>query len=167
MQIIRILILATVAAVLTAFPSAVRADEPLRSGNILAVAPDTSEITWLWPWPGCNGAPACWGWTEAGCPDELVGHNHAVTSSIELVSDLADGVALRTLEFDPATPGLDGGPLVVEFWNRGCRQIFTSPGEYHLFCYRSGCDEFPIPVDAHWMTITSKPRNANVEWVLT
>jgi hypothetical protein len=150
-----------------AMPPLVRADEPLRSGSILAVHADTSEVTWLWPWPGCNGAVACWAWTKAGCPEEMVGLDPAATSSIELVSDLADGVTPRTLEFHRATPaGLATGDVVVEFWYRGCRQIQTDSHGFHLFCSSADCPKFPIPKRAHWMTITSKPGNANIEWSL-
>ena len=166
----RVVLLVAIAAVAAtvALPTPARTAEPLRSGTILAAAPDTSDYTWLWPWPGCNGAPACWTWTEAGCPDEGVGLEPAMTSSIELVSELADGTTLRTLEFHSAGPaGLATGRLVVEFWNGGCRQMFTSPGEYHIFCAPNDCPEFPIPARAHWMTITSKPSNANIEWTLT
>ena len=155
---------AAAAVLIVALPYSARAQEPLRSGRILAVSADTSDYTWLWPWEGCGGSLECWGWVQSYCNADLAGRDVAVMSSIESVSDLSDGVTPRTLEVN-ATGGLRSGRLIVEFWKDNCGFLPVAPDNGHIEC-TPDCPSLVIPPEAHWMTITSKPGNANVEWIL-
>jgi hypothetical protein len=158
-----IAVIATLAFVL---PMSAQARTPIRYGSILAVSADTSGVTWLWPWKGCGGSVECWSWVMSDCNPNLAGREVAVMSSIERVSDIADGVTLRRLQVrSPA--GLSAGRVVVEFFSRGCRFVpaTTEADGGHLEC-RSECVDITIPARAHWMTVTSKPGNVNIEWDL-
>lgn len=160
------LFLAVLVATLVLAAAPVRAEEPLRSGRILAAHADSSEYTWVYPWGGCSGAPECIAWLESDCSAELAGRDPAVTSSIENVTELADGTTGRMLAFRDADSEVFGsGRLIVEFWTADCHQIVGSYSAHRVVC-SNGC-RFRIPRLARWMTITSKPQNASVEWTLT
>ena len=163
----RLAALAVTAALALGVPSPGRADEPLRSGTILAGSADSEDYTWVWAFPGCGGSPECWAWQDSGCDAGFAGRNPAVMTSIEVVHDLADGLTNRTLEARTAGPrGVVWGDIVVEFWDRNCGFIPHTDARYQVPC-SGGCPTFVVPRNARWMTITSKPDGPIVEWTLT
>src|SRR5687767_6396264 len=89
---------AAIATLALALPLSAPAQGPLRSGSILAVSADTSDVTWVYPWQGCGGSLECWGWLET-CNPDLAGRDVAVMSSIEPVADLAEALFPRKLRY--------------------------------------------------------------------
>ena len=155
---------AAIAVLTLALPFSTQAQGALRSGTILAVSADTSDVTWIWPWKGCGGSLECWGWVQSYCDPALAGRDVAVMSSIEPVSDMANGLTRKLRFRSPA--GLSSGRLIVEFWTSNCGFLPVNAGEGHIDCSVE-CPDFTIPDRAHWMTITSKPGNANINWDLS
>ena len=183
MRIIRILVLAALAAaLLTTLPSAVRADEPLRSGTIVSGTGETPVNPWVRGMEGCVGTPTCLAWLQSGCAPALAGSEPALQASIANVEDLADGLTRRSLATGDV--GLQGPPLIVQFWTRsdewdvidepagldgeGCWELLADRvnGEDCEWWRSDGCT-FRIPATAKFMTISANTQNATLTWTLT
>ena len=181
MRTTRIIILAAAAAFLIATPSAVRADQPLRSGTILSGMGETPANPWVTGMEGCVGVPTCSAWLQSGCAPALAGADPALQASIVDVADLADGVTVRHIEVQEDA-GLNGGARMVQFWSgkgmeaydvvdepagldgEGCRELLA-----HRLDKWDGWtgSTFRIPAAATFMTISSSTDSTNTTWTLT
>ena len=177
----RFVVLAVVAALAVGLPTAVRANEPLRSGTITGwgytwpamFSGEARNCQWdEWALAGVRGAnPECRIWLDSGCDPELAGREPAVTASIEDISDLADGATIRTFEWD-APPEADHGGVVVQLWNADCTEIGGT--EWRSVNRRGSCcswtqertTTFVVPRRATWMTVTTNDT-VDVRWTLT
>jgi hypothetical protein len=167
----RLILLAGILAVFAvpaALPSAVRAEEPLRSGTIVSGASETPANPWPQGMEGCVGATTCSAWLQSGCAPALAGADPALQASIVDVADLADGVTTRTLS---------AVGLVVQFWRdggfgldgQGCEELLAERLSTHEDCKLlsplPGC-ALRIPAAATFMTITGRPDTLPTEWTL-
>ena len=175
MRIIRILIVAAVAAVLIALPSSVRADQPVRSGTIHGGVGETPISPWVRGMEGCVGAPTCSAWLQSGCDPALAGVDPTLQAAVVDIGDLADN-SERTLALRDDVV-VFGARYTVQFWinsdnpMRGywCEEILDL--RFRSWdCARSSTGfecPFRIPPHAKWMTITASPEAAQMSWTLT
>ena len=183
----RLLVLVAVAALAVALPSAVRANEPLRSGTITGWAYTGWEQTWPatfagegrncqwdeWEYEGVRGAnPECRIWLDSHCDPDLAGRDPAVTASIQDVSRLADGTTTRIFEWEAPREAERGG-VVVQLWKGDCTEIegseWRSVHRHESCCSWKWINEeshaFVLPRAATWMTVTTNDT-VRVQWAL-
>lgn len=176
----RLVVLAGVLTTLAgpvALPSAVRADEPVRSGTILSGTGETPVSFWVRGAEGCVSTPACTAWLQSGCSPALASPDPAAQAAIVDIEEVVDTNPDRVLEVR-AGIGVNLGDFLVQFWTGSgpvgtwnfCAEIFEGR-KTSWECRRAGFVDrtctLQIPYWAKWMTITSSPDNTDLDWTLT
>lgn len=174
---IRRLLLVSAILATAALPSAVRADDPVRSGTITGWGytffamfnGEARDCQWSeWDLGGVRGVnPECRVWLDSGCDPAWAGRDPAVTASIQDISELADGRTARTFQWGSSTSGWGG--VVVQLWTADCTEIEDAKWRSRVgTCCWTDLSEttFAIPRQARWMTVTTND-NHMVEWTLT
>lgn len=173
-RLVRLLSVAGILSALAApvaLPSAVRADEPLRSGTILSGQGETPANVWVRGMEGCVGVPTCSAWLQSGCAPALAGVDPALQAAIVDVADLADGVTVRRIEVEDDV-SLNGFPRMLQFWT-GTWDVLGAKGCKELLAHRldrwdgwHGAYTFRIPAGATFMTISSSTDTTHAVWTL-
>lgn len=167
-----------VSASLIALPSPAQANEPVRSGRILAGSEPGYNLEWHTLRDlGCQASADCVAWLTSGCDPALAGKNPGVQSSIVNVANLGDGTTERIFRVR-SNASLELAHTVVQFWGRdpnwawhGCYEIPNSrSSSWHCWTPRSRCvpylRTFQIPAGADWMTVTSSRTSPVLDWTL-
>ena len=152
-RLLTILITAFLALTIAPARSATMADEPVRSGTIVASVSGLHHDVLI----GCEMALDCRAWLDSDCDPNLAGRDPALFASIENVADLAASNQAWIFEHAPGAAEY----AAIQFWRNDCTEIRKArwgTGDCQS-CF------LKMPRSAKWMTVTGYTYNPWAVWL--
>lgn len=152
-RLLTILVTAFLALTIAPVHSATAAEEPARSGTIVAGLSGLHHDVLI----GCEMALDCRTWLDSDCDPHLTGRDPALFASIEDVAGLAAHSPVWIFDHDPGAAAYAD----VQFWRNDCTEIKRAR-------WGSGQCEgclLKMPRSAKWMTVTGYTYNPWAVWL--